>query len=122
VKGDCYPTVEHAYQAGKTLDLEARRRVRETETPAEAKRLGRTLEVRPDWEEIKLRLMRGLLRLKFQLPHLRAMLEATEDAPLVEENWWGDRFWGVCRDQGENWLGRLLMEIRDEIRQQQAPE
>jgi predicted NAD-dependent protein-ADP-ribosyltransferase YbiA (DUF1768 family) len=59
--------------------------------------------------------METLLRQKFAHPELRAKLKETNDAELVEGNWWGDRFWGVCRGEGENHLGKLLMKIRAEL-------
>jgi len=62
--------------------------------------------------------MLDLVRKKFENPLLRAMLLATEDAVLVEGNTWNDTFWGVCRGRGENWLGRILMQVREECRQQ----
>ena len=77
-----------------------------------AKRLGR-VELRSDWEEVKIEVMREVLRCKFsQNPDLKAKLIATGDAELIEGNNWNDRFWGVCRGVGQNHLGRLLMELR----------
>jgi predicted NAD-dependent protein-ADP-ribosyltransferase YbiA (DUF1768 family) len=49
-------------------------------------------------------------------PDLRAKLLATGERPLVEGNHWGDRFWGVCDGQGENWLGRILVRVRDHLK------
>ena len=67
--------------------------------------------------------MRGLLARKFAPgTELAARLLATGDAQLVEGNTWGDRFWGVCRGQGRNQLGQLLMERRDQLRHGLAPE
>ncbi len=118
-EGERYDTVEHAFQAMKTLDGEERRQVREASTPGQAKRMGRKVQLRGDWESIKLSLMKELLSLKFQShPELRALLLETGDAELIEGNTWNDRFWGVCRGQGKNHLGKLLMEIRDELKMQ----
>lgn len=114
--GTSYPSVEHAYQAAKTLDFAERRRIRECATPGEAKRAGRRVTVRSDWERAKVPIMRDLLRAKFVHSDLRRCLLATGTEQLVEGNRWGDTFWGVCRDVGQNWLGRLLMEIREELR------
>jgi ribA/ribD-fused uncharacterized protein len=108
-----YPTVEHAYQAAKTLDETEREQVRSAPTPGEAKAQGQKVTVRGDWENIKVDVMRDLLRQKFAGPPLRDRLAATAPRTLIEGNTWGDRFWGVYEDEGENWLGRLLMEIRD---------
>ena len=110
-----YPTVEHAYQAAKTLDRSEREHVGSAPTPAAAKERGRQVTIRPDWNDRKVALMRDLLAQKFSDPVLRKRLAATAPLELIEGNTWGDRFWGVYEGQGENWLGRLLMEIRDGI-------
>lgn len=107
-----YPTVENAYQAAKTLVLLAREQF-ERCTPAQAKRLGRKVKMRGDWERVKLRVMRDLLAQKFAPgSRLAGMLLATGKAEIIEGNHWGDRFWGVCNGTGQNHLGRLLMERR----------
>lgn len=64
--------------------------------------------------------MRTLVREKFRNPLLRAMLLATEDVELVEGNSWNDTFWGVCKGVGLNWLGQILMKVRDECRREEA--
>jgi len=71
-----------------------------------------------DWEQRKLDVMRDLIRRKFENPLLRAMLLATEDATLIEGNTWNDTFYGVCKGVGQNWLGRIIMEVRDECRRE----
>lgn len=114
VDGLQYRSVEHAYQAAKATDPSAREVIRNAKRPGEAKRLGKAVQLPPDWETRKVEVMRGLLRQKFNNPLLRALLLATGDAELVEGNTWNDTFWGVCRGRGENWLGRLLMEVREE--------
>lgn len=112
-----YPSVEHAYQAAKTLDAEIRRAVQQCASPAEAKAIGSGLDLRPDWETLKFEVMEALLLQKFSQPDLRRMLLATGNALLIEGNDWGDRIWGCTRSDaggwiGENRLGRLLMMIR----------
>lgn len=119
-EGALYPSVEHAFQAAKTLDLAAREAFLTT-TPAEAKRLGTRVALRPDWESVKLEVMASLVRAKFSDPELRARLLATAPRALVEGNWWHDNFWGVCHcpscgGSGLNHLGRILTEVRDEAR------
>lgn len=111
-----YPTVEHAYQAAKTLDKEEREFIRLQSTPGNAKRAGKTLTVREDWETFKVGAMKILLERKFSIPHLKEKLLATGDALIVEENTWGDTFWGVCNGKGQNTLGKLLMEVRASLR------
>lgn len=110
-----YPSVEHAYQAAKTTVPQERAKIARLATPGEAKRAGRRVTLRPDWDAIKLDVMRGLLLQKFTYPDLgRALLE-TKPAELIEGNSWHDTFWGVdlTTGRGENHLGKLLMEIRD---------
>ena len=116
VDGHKYATVEHAYQAHKTLNEGSRELIRSAADPAAAKKLGRGVEMRPDWDAVKVDLMRQFVRKKFESPFLAHALLGTGDANLVYGNTWNDRFWGVCRGAGHNWLGRILMEVRDEIR------
>jgi ribA/ribD-fused uncharacterized protein len=109
--------VEGAYVAAKTLDLELRKEIATIVEAGKVKRKGRQIELCPDWEEEKLSIMESLLRRKFeQGGELAEKLLATNDAELIEGNWWGDVFWGVCRGKGENHLGKLLMKIREELR------
>ena len=115
VNGQRYDTVEHAYQAAKTLDVGSQRLIREAKTAALAKKLGQAVELRPDWDVVKLPIMEDLIRKKFENPFLRPLLVATADAELIEGNHWNDTFWGICRGNGQNWLGKTLMKIRSEI-------
>lgn len=110
--GMLFESVEHAYQAAKTLDWDQREWVRSAPTPGKAKQYGRNVLLRPDWEEIKIGVMRGLLEQKFADAKLQAKLIATGNAELVEGNFWHDTFWGVCNGVGDNHLGKLLMEVR----------
>lgn len=120
IAGERYPSVEHAYQASKTFDPGTKKLIREAKTPGIAKKLGQAVQLPSNWSTRKIDVMRVLLREKFKNPLLRAMLLATEDAQLVENNTWNDTFWGVCRGKGSNWLGRILMEVRDECRREEA--
>ncbi|WPJ54750.1 hypothetical protein RCIP0080_00060 [Klebsiella phage RCIP0080] len=115
IEGIVYPSVEHAYVAMKTMDIELRKQISLMETAGKVKRIGRTLNIRSDWDHVKLPVMFGLLRLKFQKPELKLLLISTGDSHLEEGNWWGDTFWGVCKGVGENNLGKLLMRVRQEI-------
>ena len=118
-----YPTVEHAFQAAKTLNRSERMRFSELVTPSEAKLAGRHVKLREDWEDIKLDIMKHYLKEKFSIPELRELLLATEDAILVEGNTWHDNFWGDCHCSqcknriGYNNLGQLLIQIREEIKE-----
>lgn len=119
--GLVWPTSEHAYQAMKFTDKARQEEIRRAPTPYAAKRLGKSPGVRPDWNAIRIGVMHRILRRKFgQHPKLAAKLLATGDAELVEANTWGDRFWGRVDGVGENHLGRLLMDVRDELREQDA--
>jgi N-glycosidase YbiA len=110
-----YPSTEHAYQAAKSMLPAEIRAIREAKTPGDAKRLGQKVCMRPDWEDVKIDIMRDLLRQKFKHPELREKLLATGRQHLVEGNTWGDEFWGVHQGNGLNHLGRLLMDVRAEI-------
>jgi len=114
-EGNLYPTVEHAYQASKTIDLKLREFIRKASGPMEAKKLGRCLLLREDWELVRVDIMRHLIKEKFSNPFLLHLLIKTKDADLIMGNLWNDRFWGVCRGTGENWLGKILMEVREEL-------
>lgn len=85
--------------------------------PSEAKKLGRKVPLRPDWESYKLQAMKMCLVSKFAYnKELADKLLATGDRDLVEGNYWNDEFWGVSWKGGENHLGKLLMEVREGIR------
>lgn len=132
-EGLTYPTVEHAFQAAKTLNPDQRFWIAQLATPRDAKRAGKHLQLRPMWNSIRVDTMAHLLRIKFSNPILEQLLLDTGDEILVEGNWWGDWFWGATHEQttavdkpdcyrrwgeythfGCNHLGRLLMEIRKE--------
>lgn len=115
--GVVYPSTEHAFQAAKTTSQDMRKMFLEG-TCGQAKARGRGLSLRPDWESIKIDIMRGLLMQKFNpstQPQLSSMLIATHPRQLIEGNHWNDRFWGVCNGVGENHLGKLLMDIRESM-------
>lgn len=109
-----YPTVEHAYQAAKTHSISLRQEVALLDSPGKAKRAGKKLPLRDDWEDIKIDVMRLLLEKKFKsYPDLMQKLIDTNPQELIEGNTWGDRFWGQCPiGNGKNTLGKLLMSIR----------
>ena len=123
--GITYPTNEHFFQAMKTLDISERKAIAAAPTPGQAKRMGRNVKLRPDWEKIKVDIMRLGLILKFTDAALAEKLIATGDEELVEGNWWHDQTWGSCfcadhcRTPGRNLLGMLLMELRKELQYNQ---
>lgn len=111
-----YDTVEHAYQAAKTYNAQDRLKIKNCPSPALAKKAGYKVVLRPDWDEVKVDIMKSLVRQKF-FAHkgLRNSLVDTGDAELIEGNGWDDTFWGVCNGKGENNLGKILMAVRDEL-------
>lgn len=112
-----WPSVEHAYQAMKSDSKSVWEYVAKLKSPNEAKKFGRRVCLRRNWEDIKLSIMISCVRAKFtQNKNLKEMLVATGDQILVEYTWWGDTYWGVNTNyEGENHLGIILMEIRNEI-------
>lgn len=127
-EGLAYPSTENAFQAAKMPDLSLRKQFVAVDSKA-AKAMGRAWKCRPDWDVVRNGAMLDLLRIKFSSEPLRSRLLATGDTELVEGNWWHDQYWGVCncgRDGtcakkggvGENHLGKLLMQVRDERRKE----
>lgn len=119
--GITYPTTEHAYQAAKSLDVEDRMRIMRQPTPQQAKKAGGQVQLRPDWNTVKIQIMRDILKLKFAPDSVLAgKLRFTKDVELIEGNYWHDLIWGQCHCKRHNWegnnqLGKLLMEIRSEL-------
>lgn len=129
VNGDgvWWETLENAYQSAKFAHGEYRLDINQM-SPGQAKRFTRTPEVRkkirPDWEKVKFVVMKSLLESKFRdNPVLKFKLTHLE-GPIIEENWWHDNVWGQCtcpkcsRIKGRNMLGKLLMEVREELQQE----
>jgi ribA/ribD-fused uncharacterized protein len=116
-----YPSVEHAFQAAKTTDPDARERLASIGSPLTAKRLGRRVRMRDGWTDLRFQVMRDLLRQKFRSEPFRSRLLATGAAEIVEGNTWHDQLWGDCEcathenQPGENLLGRLIMDVRSEL-------
>lgn len=113
--GLTFTNAEAAFQSAKVTDMDSRKQFCNL-PPAQAKRLGRTVQLRKDWEQVKDQVMHDVLKSKFRDEKLREMLLQTGDEELVEGNWWGDTYWGVCRGIGQNKLGKLLMQLREELR------
>jgi len=116
-------SVEHLYQGAKTFDPDERHQIYSARTPGDAKHLGRRCTVRPDWEKVKEQIMYELVKNKFSLDSdLKRRLLATGNRMLEEGNRWGDSFWGVDlrTGRGQNKLGRILMRVRRELREEKA--
>lgn len=110
-------TVEHHYQAAKTDNELWVARILSAPTPRDAKKLGRKCPMRPTWDEEKYVVMTTLVRQKFFSDlDLARRLRSTGEAQLIEGNWWGDTIWGVCKGEGKNWLGEILMSTREALR------
>ena len=122
IDGIMYPTVEHAFQASKTWNVTERLQIADLATPGAAKRAGRQVHLRLDWEDVKFSVMKRCLDKKFQIPELKEKLLSTEKEYLEEGNTWHDQCWGVCYCDkcgglGLNHLGHMLMQIRSEIKE-----
>lgn len=111
-----YTNTEAAFQAQKSLDTNIKRKFTDLD-PLKAKRLGRRIDLRDDWNEIRDEVMYNVCMAKFsQNDDLRKSLIDTGDATLIEGNPWNDRYWGMCKGKGKNKLGKILMKIRDELK------
>lgn len=120
--GKEWPSTEHYFMAQKTHDVVTKEQIRLAPTPGKARRMGRHLKLRPDWELVKRDAMLNALRAKFkQNSNLKRRLLATGDEFLIEGNNWGDRIWGMVKNdkgewQGLNYLGEILMQVRKELK------
>lgn len=122
-RGFTFRSSEAAYQFAKVRDENVTREIVGqfvNATPAEAKKLGKRVDARPDWDIMKLSIMERILRSKFNDEILKDKLLETDGEELVEGNWWGDTFWGVCKGKGQNHLGKLLMMLRNEYKLERA--
>jgi hypothetical protein len=131
-QGIAYPSIEHFYVAMKVNDQQLingihytpadfREMIAKIPTPGQAKKIGRLVKVRNDWDEKRLKIMEFAVRQKFKDPKLSELLLSTGDQELIEGNWWHDNFYGSCSctkcgNNGNNNLGKLLMVVRDEIK------
>lgn len=113
--GRTYKNAEAAYQAQKTFDLDIKTQFQQL-SAKDAKKLGRKITLRDDWDEVKEEIMEYVIRAKFSEPDLQDLLIATGQRELVEGNWWKDTYWGVCDGNGQNKLGKIIMRIRDELK------
>jgi len=125
-EGIVYGSVEHAYQASKSFDVIKYRKMIATipdNKPWVSKLRGQKVRLRPDWEKVKVDIMKKLLYKKFMYPHLSNLLLQTRNEYLEEGNTWHDNFWGNCECKkckdilGQNILGKLLMDIRKELKE-----
>jgi ribA/ribD-fused uncharacterized protein len=109
-------SVENYFQASKCINIQDVLKIASL-SPVEAKRYGRHVALRKDWSEIRVKVMYNGLKVKFaKNPELAEKLKALKDTYIQEDNTWNDYFWGVCRGRGSNTLGKLLMQVRDELK------
>ncbi len=124
-EGVRYNSVETAYQAQKTNDLNTKLQISRM-TPAGAKRFARTIDLRKDWEDIKVGVMKKFVEEKFlRSAELKGKLLDLKDYEIIEGNFWHDNYWGICyckkcaptggMSKGKNTLGKILMDLRDSI-------
>lgn len=125
-----FSSTEQAYQWAKCDNDKDKNKILKALKPGVAKTLGKHVTLIDNWEDKKINIMLELLRIKFSQESLRTMLLATKDALLIEGNYWHDNFWGVCfckrcfgglfaatvNAAHNNNLGRLLMQIREELK------
>lgn len=112
--GLTYLNNEAAFQSAKTFsDRECFTNL----DPSSAKKLGRKVQLRSDWENVKNDVMYEICKAKFsQNTELKNRLLLTGNEHLEEGNTWGDKIWGTVNGIGENRLGKILMRIREELR------
>jgi len=121
-EGKEYKSVEHVYQAYKSLNESEREWIRTAPTATLAKSFGRKIKIRKDWDNVKYNLMLDFIRIKFKNPELKELLLKTGNDKLIEGNYWHDNIWGDCHCnkckniKGLNWLGEILMTVREEIK------
>ena len=119
-----YYSVEAAYQAQKCANDDDKKQFDKLRA-SEAKRIGGKVEIRQDWEQVRLSVMEEIVRAKFtQNPHLAEFLVKTGDKEIIEGNRWGDLYWGVSlrTGEGENHLGKILMRLRAEFAENGIPD
>lgn len=121
-KGLRVATVEHLFQAAKTKDVLDQKDILCSPGPTTARRKGRKVKLRSNWEQVKVKWMKEFLLWKFRSSTILSdYLMATGTVLLVEDNGWHDNFWGDCHCDkckdipGRNVLGILLMEVRTEL-------
>lgn len=122
--GRPYPSVEHGFVAAKSFDIKFQEKISKLKSTqvGYAKKLGREIKIREDWDEARIPIMKQLLIQKFTINNYNELLLSTGDLELIEGNFWHDNFWGDCmckqckEIKGQNNLGKILMELRTVLR------
>jgi len=119
---EVFKTAEHAYQAGKARKPEVRQWLMAAPSPSLLAMAAHGLyvwDITPEWSKIKFDRMKRILVAKYsQHDDLRALLLGTGTARLVESATVDNavnRLWGEVNGVGQNKLGVLLMEVRDQL-------
>ena len=116
IGGMTWKSVDHFVFANRAIKEGDREAVRLAETPVGARNVSKEIRWRPDWKEADAENMEAAVEAKFmQNVDLGRRLLCTRDTELIHENRWGDKLWGICNGEGENLLGKLLMEIREKL-------
>ena len=131
-RGIIYPSVENFYVAMKIKEdqvinnkfitvSDCQELISKIKNPSEVKKLGKILKIRKDWDEIKFKIMEWGVNEKFKNQELSKMLMDTGDEELIEGNFWHDNVRGIgtcdkCDSKGENNLGKILMSVREQIK------
>lgn len=113
---------EAAFQAQKVINKKDQYKFINLNA-SQARKLGKTVQLRKDWEEIKDNIMYEIVKRKFTInKELQQKLLETKEKKLVEGNWWHDTYWGVDSKTGigQNKLGKILMKVREEVKHNNA--
>lgn len=114
-----YESVEHAYIAAKCDDMEWKKLCSSGEFNAgQLKKVSKDIDTVENWDDIKYGVMETLLYQKFTKEPFKTKLLKTGTVLIREGNFWNDKYWGYClkTNEGENMLGKLIMEIRTKLR------
>lgn len=116
VNGLTFTCAEACFQSFKTTNLNERKKFQGL-NGFEAKKLGKKLKLRSDWNDIRIEVMARVVNAKFkQNPELKHKLLNTGNLTIIENNTWNDTFWGKCNNKGLNNLGKIIMRLRDMYR------
>jgi len=115
-EGILYRNSEAAYQAQKCIKDEYKLNFTKLNAK-DSKILGSQVKLREDWDEVKDEIMYEIVLQKFRSTAMYSLLKSTGEQELVEGNSWGDTYWGVCKGEGKNKLGKILMRVRTELNQ-----
>lgn len=116
-QGKRYKTKEHAFQCQKATNQKDFDYIFDATTPYQAKKRARIIKKKGNWEESKRWIMHDIVFAFFkEWSDLRKILLNTDNQELIEGNDWGDKYWGIYNGVGENWLGKILMLVRDELK------